>query len=348
MRFDFIRPGAQWPNEIVPGAGDWRSFDVNQSKSVNGDLGGTWNPTSPIVLGGRGIWVPSSGSGGAVIGGVLTKTGGRIMQGASSDVPTLSPTQTRVECVPMLSVVQYDPANGVPTQLVLDDVNGWGVKVFGEVGSLYYTYFEIPGRYIHSGARFAGFEIDFVVTQRPTALPANGVFATWVSSDDTGTTAETANPSSINIELWTAGHAVTLTSVSGEYWAPSSDSTNVGYYYSVTALGGTPTTTTEPTWPTTVGATVSDSNGNTWTCVGKSGWYPMSPAVTSIASYYNDGAPQTLELDTDGTVNPATSLITNVMDVSQRYNIILTHSDPTVLYTAIRLYYDSIGSMAFE
>lgn len=33
----------------------WRTLDTTQSQAVNGDLGGTWNPSAPIVLGGAGM-----------------------------------------------------------------------------------------------------------------------------------------------------------------------------------------------------------------------------------------------------------------------------------------------------
>jgi hypothetical protein len=34
----------------------WRAMDTAQSKSLDADYGGTWNPSNPIVIGGAGMW----------------------------------------------------------------------------------------------------------------------------------------------------------------------------------------------------------------------------------------------------------------------------------------------------
>jgi hypothetical protein len=57
--------------------------------------------------------------------------------------------------------------------------------------------------------------------------------------------------------------------------------TNNGFCYQVTSAGGTSHAATEPTWPTTVGLTVTD-NGITWTCRLRSIW------VASIARVVGD------------------------------------------------------------
>jgi hypothetical protein len=79
---------------------------------------------------------------------------------------------------------------------------------------------------------------------------------------------------------YTAGGAtlasVALTSFAATAWAVGTayaagkivrPSTGNGYLYR--SSGGTSHASTEPTWPTTIGATVTD-NGITWTCVGRS------------------------------------------------------------------------------
>lgn len=57
---------------------EFELFDARQFQSINGDLGGTWAPSSPIVIGGSGIdiegaFVVNAGTADAVIGGDLLR-----------------------------------------------------------------------------------------------------------------------------------------------------------------------------------------------------------------------------------------------------------------------------------
>lgn len=71
-----------------------RELDETASESIDGDNGGTWNPTSPIIIGGAGVNLPSLG----VFGGGLT-TGSNAPAGSlilgDSDYPTFSVARTR-------------------------------------------------------------------------------------------------------------------------------------------------------------------------------------------------------------------------------------------------------------
>jgi hypothetical protein len=58
---------------------------------------------------------------------------------------------------------------------------------------------------------------------------------------------------------WSSGESVTTST----YDVPT---TANGYYYKCTNAGTGTTAGPEPTWPTTIGATVADSNGVVWTC----------------------------------------------------------------------------------
>lgn len=51
----YIRAGAIWVTGTTVLGSEWNKFDVAQFKSINGDDGGTWNPATPIVIGGQGI-----------------------------------------------------------------------------------------------------------------------------------------------------------------------------------------------------------------------------------------------------------------------------------------------------
>jgi hypothetical protein len=69
--------------------------------------------------------------------------------------------------------------------------------------------------------------------------------------------------------------AVATAYARGDFVRPT---VNNGYCYQVTSAAGTSHAATEPTWPTTVGATVTD-NGITWTCRLRSIWVASAARV---------------------------------------------------------------------
>jgi hypothetical protein len=236
MRLDFVRPGGQWAPEMVPGANDYQKWDVNQSKSVNGDLGGTWNPTKPIVLGGAGGLISSVA---LASGGVATETGGRIQIASSAgDFPQLTPSRGRTVSFSLIDTLctTFDTTT-VLTQVRGNDVSGYGVTAISPTSGLYYLAVEVPGRYAHAGARLASFELEFVVTRLPSSIPANPMQLIWSGSDNTGTAATTAWPGFGSVSYWASGAAIALTSSSNLFTFPSVPTTNVGYYYSCTNAG---------------------------------------------------------------------------------------------------------------
>jgi phage tail sheath gpL-like len=75
-------------------------------------------------------------------------------------------------------------------------------------------------------------------------------------------------PSGLTAVWGTTWVTATTTAAATPFWVPSAAHTN-GFYYKLTTVGSPATTSTEPTWPTTIGmATTADSNGNIWTCWG--------------------------------------------------------------------------------
>lgn len=97
-----------------------------------------------------------------------------------------------------------------------------------------------------------------ILTMRSKGARGNA-FISFVDTQKapSGLTCRNAGPA------WSAGATVS-TSAPISFVVPT---TANGYYYKCTT-GGTTDGTTEPTWPTTIGATVSD-NGVVWTCWGK-------------------------------------------------------------------------------
>jgi hypothetical protein len=51
-------------------SGEMAAFDASQFKAINGDQGGSWSPTSAIVLGGQGVQIGGT-VGLAILGGAF-------------------------------------------------------------------------------------------------------------------------------------------------------------------------------------------------------------------------------------------------------------------------------------
>jgi hypothetical protein len=72
-----------WPTGIadgVPAGGpDLTTVDLNASKAVNGDEGGTWAPTTSIILGGKGAQFASVDADNKITGKLNVATGGQLV-----------------------------------------------------------------------------------------------------------------------------------------------------------------------------------------------------------------------------------------------------------------------------
>lgn len=186
---DFTRPSGQWPNELVPGAGDYQRWDVAQSKILNAIDGGLWAPTRPIVLGGAGVQLASPNS--SFASGFRTQTGGRFALG-TYDIPALVPARTRKIVMDLVSLVPefssdglhtYTTAGGTGFQLPPDayliGIPGpqqAGVLVVG-VDAAPDFYIPVPREYLHigangvltNGAQLSAITLNFRVVNRPSA-----------------------------------------------------------------------------------------------------------------------------------------------------------------------------------
>ena len=155
-----------WPNPIVPTPKRLAQLDDYQAKAINGDAGGTWTPTSPIILGGAGLTL--AGSGGtvsAIVGGVKTQSGGKLVLG-NNDFPTFSASRTRTIVMPIVPAMQgfgsgvdsdADPTFGCLRTLC----NLAGTKIV----------VPIPKRYLHNGATLSTVTLAFRIGQPHGAPP---------------------------------------------------------------------------------------------------------------------------------------------------------------------------------
>ena len=177
---DSVRPGGQWYPEMVPGASDFQRFDDAQFPERETALPAAPGPRrKPIWIGGAGL-VSSvdddgSGKGTRMVGGAHTRTGGGIVIAASAnDFPQLAPARTRTIRVPIISMVQDPIATPAGPQLVFDDANGWGLVGTGAGAGE--AFIEIPGRFLHIGARLASVGVEFKITKKPTSVPTDAPF----------------------------------------------------------------------------------------------------------------------------------------------------------------------------
>jgi hypothetical protein len=269
--FDTQRVGGVWVAQDVPCAATFQRWDVTQSKAVNGDAGGSYAPSTPIVLGGAGLILGTSG---VMQGGIATLTGGRLFLSlASGDAVNLSPARARTIAVPT------DP------------------RIDGS--ALTTQDFPVPPRYTHNGALVATVAMTLEVLQRPEGLPVGSIPRIELEAYIAAGTSSATVPNNLAASTWASGTVYPANT----YIVPT-DVNNNGYYVKTTA-GGT-SGGTEPVWPSVVGTNTTD-NTVTWTTIGRNGQLPLFGQTAD--SLYNNGMPQAIFLDLDNTGSPSGNLI---------------------------------------
>lgn len=328
---DFARPGGVWANEFVPGAGDFYRWDLAQSKIVSGDLGGSWAPIKPIILGGAGVQFTSAAT--QITGGYRTQTGGRLVLGAH-DIITFADPRTRKITMSLLGVT--------PSSLLAPNVmaqfTSAGGKLYTSAPDTYFAkapppfasglFLEdvgqpiaipIPKAYTHTrglnnsfDGMLASVTLNYRVLQRPggisnfglTAVPFLSIYSELGPGDTT--LVPPAGPSQLRAALkfsssafWEPSSPFTL----GQYFVPISLTSVAlaGTYFKVTdSTGPGLTGVTFPTWNTTPGGTTVDGN-LTWTCIGGNGQL-FQPTLDAL---YDAGAPQSITLNLDTSIAQA-------------------------------------------
>ncbi len=351
--FDWSRPslGISLPTEIAPGASDYIRWDVTQAKTINGDLGGgTYSPTTPIIIGGAGLSLPANS---VIEGGVRTQTGGTIEIGPDADhLFELYPSRTRSITLSMLDL-QPDAkslrASGVTCRP--DDVlalsyppNPVGVIVHNDLpcgqaiwgGPQTQCGLSIPSRYLH---HFNGQLVSVTTTfrlltpQPPPVWASNlifsGIFGLKLDGSQSTVPFEFLSDSSFT-GLWAAGHTYSA----GQYALPNVNIVNPVSCFKASAgtSGGT-----EPSWNTTPGSTTTDGSV-TWTCIGGTGhiWAQNSDA------YYADGQPQTVTQAFD-------TAKTTTLDLTQYMHVLyLQNTNPSILWHSVKFTFGAISVLAFE
>lgn len=81
--FAYTRPSGTWSTGYVPVDTDFGSLDVKTYKAVNGDEGGTWAPSAPIIVGGSGLQIPNGATWTVLSGGTFNVASGGEVDVAS-------------------------------------------------------------------------------------------------------------------------------------------------------------------------------------------------------------------------------------------------------------------------
>lgn len=281
---------------MVPGPADYRRLDVTQFKSLS-SLGGVWQPTSPISIGGSGLTIASGGS--VFGGGARFSGGGQLLQGLN-DVVQLSPARTRSIVLSLLDltidpieVTQPLTAGGSNYVSPLDSYLGVQLPTANSPAGVILTnvaeaQFSIPSRFLHHAgtSSLASATLEFRFVSRPAIAPGTTMTMTVLGISGT-TTASTPTPSNPpGLAHWLPSHGYT----SGQYVQPTSNVTNAPPLSYFKLLGSSGTSGgTEPTWNTTPGSNTTDGP-LTWECIGPNG---VLYAAT-LDAYFADGRPQTL------------------------------------------------------
>jgi hypothetical protein len=287
MADDLVRPGGQITGADVPVAADMQRLDEQMKSRINYVGGGAYTLKRHLIFGGSGIALVSGGLSSSVRGGVKTRKGGRIILGDSDEVQ-LSPARTRSILMPILEARMYDGGNQFNPHWS-DGVNIAASSPIGLKALRANALFScpIPSRYLHQGATLAlvtlrmrvGAVHSSIPSQRPSFIVAR------TDANGVGTVAGWMLAPELFLTRWATATAYAI----GDVVQPTNANKNGRYYKCTTIIassGGS-----EPTWPTTIGATVADGGG-VWTCQGYLGSTATPPA--NVDAYYNAGQPQSL------------------------------------------------------
>lgn len=203
---------------------DWQSLGAKLFAAINGDRGGTWAPSSPIVLDGTAAPI--------TFGTVLVDFGGSITIGASAIVQISGVTggwplfgaghvnRTRTilhswierQSTPLYHWANNINAGGVQsiactirsTKLSITYDPGFGtyrpptyvdVPIYNTFGSVQQPRMLLPLR-VHDGARLASATVTFIVPSSRTASPATPPRLRILRADLSGTTVALASVAS--------------------------------------------------------------------------------------------------------------------------------------------------------
>lgn len=339
MHNDYSRPPNSWNSRSVPGPRDFAIWDTAQFKAVDGDNGGTWNPLTPIVIGGSGVTLTNAFSN--LKGGFLTQQGGRYSLGAN-DFPTFSLARMRTVICPLWQASPFNEADGVAFNFQVLSSPAFGIQSSRASGAI---YIPIPARFLHNGATLAGAKLRFRMLK--SVLGTSSTLSTTVPiffgvaglSSAGAFQSESTTPTDFYASTWQASHAYALNS-----WVGSLATSN-GFIFQATSISGTGTSGgSEPVWPTVIGNTVTDNPGANqivWTNKGFSGRL-VTPA--SVNALYAGGQPQIIQFSPFSTTG--TGLVIDT--TTYAYHVVISGNySPFGLFHSAELDYSVVNDLRF-
>lgn len=167
-----------WPKGFTPTPAHMRKLDQFSSELVNGDEGGTYAPSDPIVVGPWGTTpnITLSSAGSVLSGDVETVRGnsrdttldgpGLVMQGGNP--PIFQTARTRSIVVPFVVFMEHGGAVSDNRGYALDVVR-CGAKQTVLAAPIFTV--PLPLRAQHRGATITSVDFSYVIAQQRTSLP---------------------------------------------------------------------------------------------------------------------------------------------------------------------------------
>lgn len=160
---DYTNVGGLWPSVIIPTPDAMRRMDQAASECIDGDNGGTWNPSSPIIIGGAGVSLLNNVRLTGVVTGPRAAGGGGIV--LTSQFVVLETARTRTTVVPLRDFLTRVDGDSPYNEL------GAGISAFAAVGGAFSC--ELPSRRIHRGYTPLSVTLRMRVGARPGSVPVN-------------------------------------------------------------------------------------------------------------------------------------------------------------------------------
>jgi hypothetical protein len=288
----FARPQALWSGISVPTARDLSIWDAYQYKGLNGDAGGIYAPTTPIIIGGAGLVL--SGAGNVIEANTQTLSGGRLQLG-SNDYVQLN-ARTRTEVIGLVGALPDQSLTGIGGDANWSNVLSASPLGISPIPTANDFTVPIPSRYLHQGANLTLASLAVRALNPLVGSESSGPY--WMFANVIAMNAATTGGASLVPAL--AARIQSHAYVVGSVVIPNVNDTQTGYYYKATSISGTGTSAAYPlySWPTTIGSTITDNAGANqiiWTCEGQAGL--LSELATGgfiPGTLYNGGNPQVM------------------------------------------------------
>lgn len=284
-----------------------------------------WAPTSPIVIGGQGLSLPT---GSTIQGGVTTENGGSLSLAASA-LGNLQPARTRTISMGAIDMRADGLTAFANDQVIQEDPLG---SLIGAAT----VDLPIPSRYLHHNdtSQLLSITVYFQILTRPNAVPGSSMQLSLVAVDSSGSLSTAPYlPYSHIVGAWASGSYSI-----GNYVTANANAPGHGGIFKATAVTGA-TGASEPTWVTSaIGATTTDG-GVTWSYIGGSGIFIPEPSTPD--AFYAGGLVQSLTINLDPAQNCTLDLTNN------HHALRLSNVPYPIIVTGFSFSFGDITSLAF-